>query len=242
MMDMHNHTCWSGDANDTPEEIIENALKNGIKVIGITDHHRSVLKGCSDTDNLKSYMDSMDELKRKYKDRITVLVSLEINVNFYDGEMAELPYDMLSNLDYVLFEHVNGTGLFAPLTSCCLDLTNIGQIRSKIKSKAGLAHTNLLGLSKKYSEGRDIESGMDYIIKMLKDNDLFWEINIEQDYGYFDYITQHIDDYEVSTLFHKLRENGIKVSAGSDTHDLYCYDIKRLMQANEIASAINSAF
>jgi HisJ family histidinol phosphate phosphatase len=74
MMDMHNHTCWSGDANDTPEEIIENALKNGIKVIGITDHHRSVLKGCSDTDNLKSYMDSMDELKRKYKDRITFLL------------------------------------------------------------------------------------------------------------------------------------------------------------------------
>ena len=46
--DLHNHTTFSYDGSNTPEEIIENAIANGIECVGITDHQFSIgaeLKG-----------------------------------------------------------------------------------------------------------------------------------------------------------------------------------------------------
>ena len=39
--DLHNHTRFSYDGSNTPEEIKENALSNGIELVGITDHQFS---------------------------------------------------------------------------------------------------------------------------------------------------------------------------------------------------------
>lgn len=36
-MDFHNHTIWS-DGDDSPEEIIINAINHQIEAVGITDH------------------------------------------------------------------------------------------------------------------------------------------------------------------------------------------------------------
>ena len=35
-VDLHNHTKFSYDGSNTPEEIIENAIRHGVDVIGIT--------------------------------------------------------------------------------------------------------------------------------------------------------------------------------------------------------------
>ena len=37
-VDLHNHTKFSYDGSNKPEEIIENAIRHGVDVIGITDH------------------------------------------------------------------------------------------------------------------------------------------------------------------------------------------------------------
>lgn len=36
--DIHNHTKYSYDGSNTCEEIIKNAIANGISVLGISDH------------------------------------------------------------------------------------------------------------------------------------------------------------------------------------------------------------
>ena len=41
-VDLHNHTKFSYDGSNTPEEIIENAIRHGVDVIGITDHQFSI--------------------------------------------------------------------------------------------------------------------------------------------------------------------------------------------------------
>ena len=41
IMDLHNHTYFSYDSVTEPEELIENAIRNGVDVIGITDHQFS---------------------------------------------------------------------------------------------------------------------------------------------------------------------------------------------------------
>lgn len=43
-VDLHNHTKFSYDGSNTPEEIIENAIRHGVDVIGITDHQFSIGK------------------------------------------------------------------------------------------------------------------------------------------------------------------------------------------------------
>ena len=41
-VDLHNHTKFSYDGSNTPEEIIENAILCGIDVIGITYHQFTI--------------------------------------------------------------------------------------------------------------------------------------------------------------------------------------------------------
>ena len=71
-VDLHNHTKFSYDGSNTPEEIIENAIRHGVDVIGITDHQFSI------GENLPIYYEYIQHCKIKYADQIKVLCGLEI--------------------------------------------------------------------------------------------------------------------------------------------------------------------
>ena len=70
-VDLHNHTKFSYDGSNTPEEIIENAIRHGVDVIGITDHQFSI------GENLPIYYEYIQHCKIKYADKIKFFAVLK---------------------------------------------------------------------------------------------------------------------------------------------------------------------
>lgn len=219
VVDLHNHTIWSDGAHK-PEKIIENAIDHGIEVIGISDHFDTFKCSSIPAYKLKQYIENLEEMKDKYKDKIQVLAGIEVCMSKEWCNVDELPYDTLNMLDYVLFEYVD-------CFSDSVTLKELKEYASKVTCKKGLAHTNLFTLGKKY--------GMDNVIKSLKENDLFWEINVNPGYEYFDEIIENKCSYNVAKFFNELKENDIKITVGSDTHSLNFYDIRRIRVGNLLA-------
>ena len=100
IMDLHNHTLYSYDGQNSPEQIIENAINNGVAVIGITDHQFSI------GTNISEYIHKLTECKEKYAGKIKVLAGLEIGTRPKPDDL--LTHD-IAGLDYVLFESLDLT-------------------------------------------------------------------------------------------------------------------------------------
>lgn len=77
--EVHIHTKY-GDGINTPEEMIEAALKKGYTLLGFSEH--SPIPGekwaMKETDE-PYYREEIAALKEKYKDRITILCGLELD-------------------------------------------------------------------------------------------------------------------------------------------------------------------
>jgi len=77
----HTHTHYS-DGADAPEVVVKKALELGLETIGFSDH--APIPGFEENcnislDQLDEYVRCILDLKEKYKDRIRVLLSLEID-------------------------------------------------------------------------------------------------------------------------------------------------------------------
>ena len=72
-----------------------------------------------------------------------------------------------------------------------------------------------------------------YIIKILRDNDIFWELNTSGNYiYYYDFLTNEKKQQII-------KESGIPVSVGSDTHYIAEYRKKQIRRANELLQKLN---
>lgn len=200
--DLHNHTSFSYDGSNTPEEIIENAIANGVEAVGITDHQFSIGSG------LKKYIEKINSCKEKYAGKIEVLLGLEIGTR-------PKPDDFLvsysKSLDYCLFESVDS------LTA--MDFYEFLEWTRLFRCPVGLAHTDIFALAERY--------GID-IFKIMKEYKLFWEINTSGNYSYYyDFITN-------KEKRDKVKESGIILSVGSDTHWIGDYSVHKLKSVHEI--------
>lgn len=240
MVDIHNHSIYS-DGCHTPEEIVINAINHGIDTIGLSDHHKAFFMEKPKHKDFKSYISEINGLKEKYNDRIKVLSGIEINLNFKTAiDEYRIPYDSVQSLDYVLLERIDGLAPFEPPRRHHIRLKEISRITEKIKCKIGLAHTDIFELSEIYSEDKGLEYGMDYVISIMKNYNIFWEINTQSQYKYFDYIIKNSNNEKVTMLFNKIQKHKIEAIAGSDTHYInFDFDINKLKIANEIAACIS---
>lgn len=75
MRDLHMHTVFS-DGKNTPEEMVEEAIRRGLDTVGISDHSHLDPCGMSTEANVR-YRAEMARLKEKYAGRIRVLCGLE---------------------------------------------------------------------------------------------------------------------------------------------------------------------
>ena len=201
-VDLHNHTVFSYDGSNTPEEIIENAINCGVDVIGITDHQFSI------GENLPTYYSHIRHCQLKYADKIRVLCGLEIGTRPAPPE--SLP-SATAVFDYVLFESLDDER--------AMDFYEFLEWRRLFKCKVGLAHTDIFKLGERY--GADI-------LKVMRDNDIFWELNTSGNYiYYYDFLTNEKKQCAV-------KESGIPVSVGSDTHAVNEYRKKQVRRANEL--------
>lgn len=208
IIDLHNHTVFSYDGSNTPEQIIENAITHSIDVIGITDHQFSIENRLSD------YFECIQRCKLKYKDKITVLCGLEIGTR---PKPNDLLADAVEKFDYVLFESLDNPN--------AMDFFEFLEWQKIFKCKKGLAHTDIFKLSDRY--------GLD-LIKEMKNNGLFWELNTSGNYDYY---------YDFLTNAKKRRiiqQSGIALSIGSDTHRIEEYRFKQLHRANELIAEMGN--
>lgn len=164
VMDLHNHTKFSYDGKNTPEEIIENAIRHGVDVIGITDHQFSI------GSDIASYIDKLNECKIKYEKYIKVLAGLEIGTRPKPDDL--LTYD-IKDIDYVLFESLDDYR--------AMDFFEFISWRHRFNCPVGLAHCDIFNMGKRY--------GLD-ITEVLKTEKIFWEINTSGNYNYYyDFLT-----------------------------------------------------
>lgn len=218
-MDLHNHSIWS-DGIHSPEKIIQNALKNGVASIGISDHFYTSKCNSVHKKDLKEYIENITKLKVSYSRDIQVFAGIELCMNKDFCDLQNLPYDELNKLDYVLFEYID-------YFKNSIKFTELKEYSSKFSCKVGLAHTDLLNFCKTYN--------LKTVINLLKENNLFWELNVNDGYEYFDEVVDSIDTWSTSRLFRKLKKNNIQISVGSDTHCLDYYDIEKLRIGNMLA-------
>lgn len=210
IVDLHNHTKFSYDGSNTPEEIIENAILCGIDIIGITDHQFTI------GDKLPIYYEYIQHCKIKYADKITVLCGLEIGTRPAPPE--SLPR-ATRQFDYVLFESLDDPR--------AMDFYAFLEWRRQFSCKVGLAHTDIFALSERY--------GLD-IPEVMRDNEIFWELNTSGNYSYYyDFLTNPKKQRII-------KESGVAVSVGSDTHYLAEYRKKQIRRANELLQELNIPF
>lgn len=164
IMDLHNHTIFSYDGSNTPEQIIENAIKCGFDAVGITDHQFTI------KNRIGEYIDRLTECKEKYASQIKVLAGLEVGMN---PRPTDLFADDTKGLDYVIFERMDkdaGTDFYEFLPW-----------RHMFDCPVGLAHCDVFKLSERY--GKDM-------LKVLRDENIFWELNTSGNYNYYyDFLT-----------------------------------------------------
>ena len=164
IMDLHNHTIFSYDGQNSPEQVIENAINNGIDVIGITDHQFSI------GPRIGEYIDKLLECKKRYAREITVLAGLEIGTRPRPDDL--ITYD-IQKLDYVLFESLDDYR--------AMDFFEFVSWRHRFDCPVGLAHCDIFAMSEMY--------GMD-MTKVLRDENIFWELNTSGNYNcYYDFLT-----------------------------------------------------
>ncbi len=206
-VDLHNHTLFSYDGSNTPEEIIENAIAHGIDVIGITDHQFSI------GGRLSEYFMYIQRCKIKYADKIKALCGLEI------GTRPAPPEALVSateRFDYVLFESLDNPN--------AMDFYEFLEWQRQFRCRKGLAHTDIFALGERY--------GLD-IIKVLRDNNIFWELNTSGNYiYYYDFLTN-------KKKRQIIKESGLAMSVGSDTHRVEEYRLKQIRRANELLQELN---
>ncbi len=81
LISIHNHSTYS-DGKNTPEEMINAAIEAGIKVFGFSEHSFVDFDpDCGMSEEAETaYKSEIIELKEKYKDRLDILMGIELDL------------------------------------------------------------------------------------------------------------------------------------------------------------------
>lgn len=106
---LHTHTARCFHAVGSDEEYVQSAIKNGIKILGFSDHcpmdQYTVYKDRMKMNELDEYIASISHLREKYKGEIKILIGLECE---YIPEYKDQYPEFLKKLDYlILGQHFN---------------------------------------------------------------------------------------------------------------------------------------
>ncbi|MBQ1846426.1 MAG: PHP domain-containing protein [Clostridia bacterium] len=204
--DIHSHTYYSACGKDAPDTVIETAVKGGIEVFGICDHHYGI------GERINEYKNELFDCRKRFKDDIKLLVGIEIaTVPFHPFTK----YEYTKDLDYCLVEHID-------LPDSTVG-TDIFDYPSKVYCSVGIAHTDLFALARKW--------GMTPLSLFCKlaDAGIFWEMNVNYDriHGYREH-PYVLEFYKNEEQQNTVRDSGIKISVGFDGHRYEDYDPERV--------------
>lgn len=220
---IHTHTQFS-DGIYEPEELIEKAKESELEVIGISDHGYTRKMGRNraiDDSNIERYIEKIGRIKELEKN-IDVLIGLEIDLSQdYGIDPMDLNFDMLNNLDYVLFEYVH-TSKDGNFYVGLRNIRSLFNVMVEFDIPVGLAHNDL---------GYNFKGNESWLTKKLSYHDIFVEINQSERRPDMLYGRNTRDEHDYFELFspaliRKLKPrsllnlggNDIKVVCGTDSH------------------------
>jgi DNA polymerase (family 10) len=194
--DLHMHTSYSDGVN-TPEEMIQAAIKMGYEYVAITDHSKSehIAHGMEEK-RLAKYIAEINKLKSRYANKIRVLCGSEVNI-MNDG-LLDYAKKILDQLDWVV--GAVHSGFKTPkdiMTKRLITAIESGNMNV-------LAHPTgrLIGTRDPY------EVDIDKVIKAAKENNVALEINAHP--ARLDLKDTHI---------RMAVEAGAKLCIGTDSHN-----------------------
>ena len=98
--DYHMHTTWC-DGSSTAEEMVRAAVDMGLEEIGFSGHSNTPFDTsyCMSKEETESYRKELEELREKYRDRISIKIGLEMD-RFSDAEPDEFDY-VIGSVHYI---------------------------------------------------------------------------------------------------------------------------------------------
>jgi len=201
MMNLHNHTTYS-DGMFSPRDIVEAAIKAGLTAVGISDHYRTTKVRSIAPANLDEYVEHVRRLALHYKDKIRVLVGVEIDTCPERTEdLGYLPLNQLNKMDFILFEYVQDEEAGG------MSLWELFDKRKEIEPPVGLAHNDI---TRNFAE---VDSSV--LIPVLETNHLFLELTPSARHMRLQRPLYRSD----ADFYHKLKGTKVELSIGTDTHD-----------------------
>ena len=211
VIDLHSHTNYSWCGKDEPQTLVEEMIKQGVQVLGVTDHQRGI------GDEVEKYCAQIRDLAKKYKDQIRIYCGVELCTL---PEWQPKPSETFHEYDYCLIENLADE-----------DSVMKGDIVSYVKGyqcPVGIAHTDLFSWIE--SKGLDAKK----YLKTLADSGVFWELNVNYDsiHGYVEhaYVKRFMQSEWQQAL---VKEAGLYVSIGFDGHRLEDYLVERVVAGND---------
>jgi histidinol phosphatase-like PHP family hydrolase len=199
LINLHTHTRYS-DGDHLPDDAVRSAYSAGLRAIGISDHFMtSKVPSPLTKEEFPRYLRHLRSLQMMYEGRMRVLAGVEIDTNRRRGRLDDLPYDMLNQLDFVLFEYADD-----PMQNG-ISLDELAPIRKKIDAPCGLCHWDV----DRIFNGTSPEA----LAEKLQKLDLFVEVSTS-DY----YMREGLHFYELGERFFQAFRGKVKVSIGTDSH------------------------
>ncbi|MBQ8428374.1 MAG: PHP domain-containing protein [Clostridia bacterium] len=210
IIDLHSHTNYSWCGKDEPQSLVEEMIRQGVQVLGITDHQRGI------GEEVARYCDTIRSLAKKYEDRIRLFCGIELCTlpewqPKQDEDFAEYDYCLIENLSDK--ESVMDGDLLSYIAA--------------YKCPVGIAHTDLFSFIK--DKGWEAKK----YLQSLAERGVFWELNVNYDsiHGYIEhaYVKEFMQNEWQQAL---VKEAGLAVSIGFDGHRMEDYLVERVGAGN----------
>ena len=224
-VDLHNHTYLCNHADGTPEEYIQRAIELGIDIYGFSEH--APMKNFEDgyrlvLDKKDLYEKTIDELKKKYEDKIEILLGYE--VDFIEGDFI-LDEIINSEVDYLIgsVHYLDKWGFDNPefiveyknrdIDEVWIEYFKAVELMAKSSKFDIVGHLDLIKVFK-YLPKKDIRTIAKDALKAIKEANMVIEINSA---GYRKPIKEQ---YPSRELLEMAYEYDIPITFSSDAHSI----------------------
>ncbi len=231
MMDLHVHTKLC-DGKSTPEEIVESALRLGVKVLGFSGHSYVEFdpEYSMSPDATKKYFEEIGRLKEKYRDKIKILCGIEqdyfssMPTDCYDYVIGSVHYFKCGD-EYLSVDIDEKTLLLAAERICGGDIYLLAQeyysMVARLPQKTGCSIIGHFDLIEKFNEcGKIFDRNNERYISAYRsavDKLIEYDIPFEVNTGAMSRGYRTVPYPELEILKY-ISESGGRVLLSSDSH------------------------